>query len=373
MDPWMSFGTGSPGFMSFGSTKNRDFNNLQKGIVMNVRLVVIAVSLGLALALFTCSSRRSNDHQASCIVGADTLSLVQVLSMEPDSASVKAKISRAALEMALCRESGLPCGGTVKDRGLYSDLSNQLSLQTGTAWPAQSAACLYNAAKAVRMKLSLLPTAQAVAVYIDSLFLKTVRLDSSVAREIAANDSLLATLDNKRTRQDLEILLRAILHISPKTAYVLADFLVSEDKENAGSVDVSSSVKGLVADTTHFSRKPHEVAAFKAATVQDPKLVLKYRPQHLISDSINKHIPTLEAIYKKQLKTHPNLSGTVWVTFVILPDGAVASTQIHSTDIGEKDFLNPFSQYVQRIRFSKIPDNIGPMTFEFPFEFAPEN
>ncbi len=85
-----------------------------------------------------------------------------------------------------------------------------------------------------------------------------------------------------------------------------------------------------------------------------PKLALKYRPQQLISDSIKKHIPTLEAIYKKQLKIHPNLNGTVWVTFVILPDGTVASTQVHSADIGEKDFLTPFSQYVQRIRFSRI-------------------
>lgn len=326
------------------------------------------------MLLFACSSQKPHHHQASCIVGTDTLSLVDVQAMEPDSAPAKERISRAALQMALSRETGLPCGQAVKDNGFYSDLSNQLSLQTGTAWPVQSVACLYSAAKALRLKFKELPTARAVAGYVDSLFSSTVRLDSTVVRHMAANDSLLATLDNKKTRQDLEILLRSIFHISAKTAYVLADFLISEEQEKARTTDVSSYIKGLVADTTlRPSRKPHEAEPAKAAVPQDPKLALRYRPQQLISDSIKKHIPSLEAIYKRQLKLHPNLSGTVWVTFVILPDGTVASTQIHSADIGEKDFLNPFSVYVQRIRFSKIPDNIGPMTFEFPFEFSPEN
>lgn len=341
---------------------------------MSCRIVVASACIALALVLFSCTPKRQPDHRASCIVGTDTVSLAEMQAMEPDSVPVMEKISRTALQMTLSREARLPCGGTVKDTGFYSDLSNQLSLQTGTAWPVQSVVCLYSAAKAVRLKFKELPTARAVAVYVDSLFSHTVRLDTTVARQLAANDSLLATLDNKKTRQDLEKLLTSIFHISAKTAYVLADFLISEEKENAsGGADVSSYIKGLVADSAHPARKPHGDVAAKAAPLQDPKLALKYRPQQLISDSIKKHIPTLEAIYKKQLKTHPNLNGTVWVTFVILPDGTVASTQVHSADIGEKDFLNPFSQYVQRIRFSRIPDNIGPMTFEFPFEFSPEN
>jgi hypothetical protein len=343
---------------------------------MNRRFVVFSacIAASVALVLASCSSRRQHGQRPSCIVGTDTLSLLDVQAMAPDSAPDKEKIARAALQVSLSREARLPCGGPVKDTGFYSDLSNQLSLKTGTAWPVQSVACLYSAAKAVRMKLLSLPTAKSVAVYVDSLFSSTVRLDSTVVRHIAANDSLLATLDNKKTRQDLEKLLRSIFHISANTAYVLVDFLISEEKENAaGGADVSSYIKGLVADSTHQSRKPRGAEAAKSVVPQDPKLALKYRPQQLISDSIKKHIPTLEAIYKRQLKTHPNLNGTVWVTFVILPDGTVASTQVHSADIGEKDFLNPFSQYVQRIRFSKIPDSIGPMTFEFPFEFSPEN
>ena len=341
---------------------------------MNYRIVVTCVCVGIAMALLTCSSGQRHDRQAACVVGTDTLSLAEIQGMAPDSAPVKDKISRAALQMTLSREAGLPCGGTVKDSGFYSDLSNQLSLQTGTGWSAQSAACLYSAAKAVRLKFMELPTARAVAAYVDSLFSSTVHLDSGVLRHMAVNDSLLATLDNEKTRQDLESLLRSIFHISMKTAIVLADFLISEDAENTNATDVSSYIKGLVADTHTQTRQALSYAPVsKPPVVQDPKLALKYRPQQLISDSIKKHIPNLEAIYKKQLKMHPNLSGTVWVTFVILPNGSIASTQIHSADIGEKDFLKPFSLYVQRIRFSKIPDPVGPMTFEFPFEFLPEN
>jgi hypothetical protein len=343
---------------------------------MNYRIVVtIAFGVGITAALSTCSSRRQHAQRPACVVGTDTLSLAEIQGMEPDSASVKDKISRAALQITLSREAGRPCGGTVKDTGLYSDLSNQLSLQTGTAWSAQSAACLYSAAKAVRLKLMTLPTATAVGAYVDSLFSSTVHLDDGVLHHMAVNDSLLGTMDNEKTRQDLEKLLRSIFHISAKTAIVLADFLVSEDAESAKATDVSSYIKGLVAGDHRQTHQATFAPASKAPpkVVQDPALALKYRPQQLISDSIKKHIPNLEALYKKQLKTHPGLSGTVWVTFVILPDGSIASTQVHSADIGEKDFLNPFSHYVQRIRFSRIPDTVGPMTFEFPFEFSPEN
>jgi hypothetical protein len=342
---------------------------------MNNRiLITCGVYCGLALSFSSCSTQKSHEKNA-CIVGKDTLSLAEIQSMEPDSSSVKDKISRAALQMALAREAKLPCGTAVKDNGFYTDLSNQLALKTGIAWSAQSAACLYSAAKAVRQKLVELPTALAVAGYVDSLFSNTVQLDSTVVRHMAANDSLLSTLDNKKTRQDLEKLLRSIFHISAQTAFVLADFLISEDTENTTTADVSSYIKGLVADTAHRSQKQHIAPSATKASVtpRDPALALKYRPQKAISDSIKRHIPNLEAMYKKQLKAHPGLSGTVWVTFIILPDGTVASTQIHSAEIGEKDFLNPFSGYVQRIRFSKIPDTVGPMTFEFPFEFSPEN
>jgi hypothetical protein len=339
---------------------------------MNNRIFIKCLCCGLAISLLSCSTQKPHKKNA-CIVDKDTLSLAEIQSMEPDSLSVNDKISRAALQMTLAREAKQPCGTAVKDNGFYTDLSNQLALKTGVAWSVQSAACLYSAAKAVRQKLVELPSALAVAGYVDSLFSSTVQLDSTIVRHMAANDSLLAKLDNKKTRQDLEKLLRSIFHISAQTAFVLADFLISEDTENTKAADVSSYIKGLVADTTHRSQKQHAPAAKAAVTPQDPALALKFRPQKAISDSIKRHIPNLEAMYKKQLKAHPGLSGTVWVTFIILPDGTVASTQIHSAEINEKDFLNPFSGYVQRIRFSKIPDTIGPMTFEFPFEFSPEN
>jgi hypothetical protein len=337
---------------------------------MNHRVVALLVCTGLVLCV--CCSKRPHSHAAACIIGKDTLTVSEVQTMGPDSASEKDKIARVALQMTLSREAKHPCGNAV-EKGFYTDLSNQLSLQTGTTWPVQSAACLYGAAKAIRQKFKDLPSARAVAGYVDSLFSHTVQADSTVARSMAVNDSLLSQLGDKKTRQDLELLLRSIFHISAKTAYVLADFLISEETEKTSSADVSSVIKGLVADTHSHARPSSEASVEKAVVAQDPKLALKYRPQQVISDSIKKHIHNLEAIYKIQLKLHPELGGTVWVTFVILPDGTVASTQVHSADISTKDFLTPFSQYVQRIRFSKIPDTIGPMTFEFPFEFSPEN
>lgn len=340
---------------------------------MSYRKSIVGLFLCSVMIFVACGPRQTQ-VKAACVVGADTMSVAQVQAMEPDTAPQKVRTVRAAVQVALSRDARLPCGD-VKDTGFYSDLSNQLSLQTGAAWSPRSAACLYSAAKAVRMKFMALPNAQSVASYVDSLFLTKVKIDSGISRRMFLNDSLLATVDNKKTRQDLEKLLSSIFHISAKTAFVLADFLVSEETEKSSPSSMASSIKGLVADGRHGAQRQasREAPEIATAPAKDPSLALKYRPQQAISDSIKKHVHDLEAIYKKQLKTHPGLTGTVWVTFVILPDGSVATAQVHSADIGEKDFLAPFSHYVERIRFSKIPDAVGPMTFEFPFEFSPEN
>jgi hypothetical protein len=104
-------------------------------------------------------------------------------------------------------------------------------------------------------------------------------------------------------------------------------------------------------------------------------MALAYRsPEQSIKDSIAKHVPFLEALYKKHLKMHQAMAGTVWVTFQISPEGAVLSAQLKTSTITEKDFLVPFQDYIiEKVRFKPVPDNVGTMAFTFPFEFSPEN
>ena len=176
------------------------------------------------------------------------------------------------------------------------------------------------------------------------------------------------------TRENLEKIIADIFCLPPGTARVLAEYIVSEDAEKQAAVSASASLKGLALHEPSRARKSAmpDAGALRDKAQDNLKLALSYRSQQSIGDSIRRHLPNLTALYKKQLKIHQSLSGTVWVTFVINPDGNVASAHIKSTGITDKDFLNPLCAYVERIHFCRIPDKVGPMTFEFPFQFSPE-
>jgi TonB family protein len=87
--------------------------------------------------------------------------------------------------------------------------------------------------------------------------------------------------------------------------------------------------------------------------------------------SIEAHNANLEALYRKQLKINQDMEGVVYVTFRVSPDGTVLSASIKSSDIADPDFLDPFLDYVTTIRFEPIPERVGKMRFDFPFEFRP--
>lgn len=99
---------------------------------------------------------------------------------------------------------------------------------------------------------------------------------------------------------------------------------------------------------------------------------LKFRSQASIRTSIGNHLPNVNLVYKKTLKIHPDVKGTVQVRFCVNPSGKVVSAEVRSSDIRQKDFIADLLHYVRTIRFKTIPEDIGEMTFVFPFEFNVE-
>jgi hypothetical protein len=340
-----------------------------------LRTFTAVLCVALASSAFVCSHKKREIHPSPiCVVRADTLTLSTVTELVPGVIPDEQKVSRAALQCVLS-EQAYEGSYQEKDKGFFSDLANQLSSQSGDAWTPKSSASLYWAAKAIKGKLREHSSVRAVAAYVDSLLATFVRRqDGGGPRQLLVNDSILAAMENAATRKDLEQALASVFRIPLTTAGVLVDFLLSEEIENSAVSDASSYIKGLVANKTAplpSSVGPTAEELLKK-TQKNLQLALKYRNQQSISDSIKQHLPDLSALYKKQLKLHQDLSGTVWVTFVISPNGSVSSAGIKSTDITEKEFINPFCKYVQKMHFLRIPENLGPMTFEFPFEFAPE-
>jgi hypothetical protein len=46
--------------------------------------------------------------------------------------------------------------------------------------------------------------------------------------------------------------------------------------------------------------------------------------------------------------------------------------RISKSSINDKEFTDHLSAYVMNIRFKPVPEEVGNMSFEFPFEFNPE-
>ena len=77
-------------------------------------------------------------------------------------------------------------------------------------------------------------------------------------------------------------------------------------------------------------------------------------------------------LYKQVLKKNSRMQGVVYVTFQVDPSGKTVAATIKSSQINDQKFINSFLEYVQKINFKSVPENVGDMTFNFPFEFKPD-
>jgi TonB family protein len=166
----------------------------------------------------------------------------------------------------------------------------------------------------------------------------------------------------------------AVFGVSAEEAVTLVSFIRSDQrKTKSSSVDIGKMVKGICSKGTF----PQSASTQKEAPPPELErknalLALRFRPQESIRDSIARHLPDLELIYKKQLKLNEMAGGLVWVVFCVDAEGRVLSATVKSSAIANRQFQQLLAEYVRTIHFKAIPKNIGPMVFEFPFEFKSE-
>lgn len=303
------------------------------------------------------------------VVDGDTTAVSHLLEIMPDSSLSPAQIRGLGVAMALSRD--LPTqDDTTDSRAVADDLAAQLSRETGVEWSPEGARLLHRGAKALYAHGKS-------GRWWDSL---TAHVNSAVARVILPDTSLpLLTCDTPDsaaggnravTPEQFSALLACALCLEHEIAGIVSDFVSSEDfMSDTG--DPADLVKGLVLDSAELARRRprHETRRRRTNAL----LALQYRTRTSIKDTISRHIPNLEAIYRQQLRKHPGMEGTIVVAFRITHSGSVVSATMRKSDIQEPDFTVPFVDYVKKIKFKSIPPKVGDMAFDFPFEFRPES
>jgi hypothetical protein len=315
------------------------------------------------------------------IIGTDTLTTARINIIAPDSLPMMRKTMRASLEMLLVKSKPKvtlqPDSMQVKQIAI--DLAEQLYRQTSDAWTPEAASYLYNAVKVVMAWKNV----SKAFVHIDSIVsVSTAINDSTLKKELLEHIRFLIKGSNRTPNRTMsEQTAAGLFFLDPDVAHIVCEFAATAEMSAKNVSDKPVTVKGLVCNKNPAvtqKTSSHKIAQVKTASAtvinDNAKDALKYRNQKSIKDSIQKHLPDLEAMYKKYLKMHTDMTGTIWVTFNIKADGSIASAQIKTSQITEKDFFYPFHEYITKnIHFLPVPEKTGIMTVEFPFEFTPEN
>jgi hypothetical protein len=257
----------------------------------------------------------------------------------------------------------------VEDRrpdSLDSMLANQLSLESGVEWSIRAANLLCDAACEVRAKLEVTGSCSATVAFAESLF-QIVNTEKRFSFPTITNHP-----PEPNKMKWISKIFSEIFNIDDPTATALTVFTNEQSPALQMDEKVQLRIKGLLFDTTTNSDTMRAAKHSRKTSQQlfkSEKDILKYRDQNSIIDSITRHIPEIKSLYKKHLKRNENLSGTVTVTFILTSSGKVLEVSVAKTDIVDNGFIGPLLNYLKLISFKSIPEDVGNMKFEFPFEF----
>jgi TonB family protein len=345
------------------------------GKVVVVRCTRISRWFALSfLCLLLFCAKPKTEQKAASAGGQDTLSTQAVLDVRPDAAGDSMRLGIVPLELALAK-SGRAMGMGEGDPAAKT-LARDLSLRAGQEWSTEAAASLLAASRAIKSVLDTAHTPSAVKAYLDSLFRVSTGGRAVLAGSLPST-RIPANLPGKKSRRDLlPIYLKAALGVSDVIAQILADYLDTSGTRTGDSASLRKMVKNLVRDRNQPAAPdlPRE-AVMKSETLEtrdNSELALRFRNQQSIQDSIMKHMIVLKAIYKKSLKRNTTMAGTVIIEFRVNAPGKVIAAAVSKSDIRDQEFIDPLLSYMRTIGFRPVPQNVGNMTFEFPFEFSPE-
>jgi hypothetical protein len=347
----------------------------------------LVVLLSIAGITLRCGSRKKEDTRRVALIGTDTLTVERYIRMTRDSTLSHDNIADAISAITLARSV---TQDDLLDSGALSDIDQRLSSESGYRWETRDIMLYYKSATALARQIGYLHSTEEIFAYADSLFASRKQYGDSL--KPVDSDILYAVIDSLFTRDKKEnlvvYLLQHLCGLSPENAMTFTHYIQWRKPPESKSQDVAEMVDGLIYTPPESKSQdvaemvdgliytPPEKAPIRTLKKRTPAVstetLLRYRSMESIKDSIKNHLPNLEALYRKVLKMDKMLSGTVWVRFTLTPSGRVEHVEIQQNDMNDSLFVMPFQRYLHTIHFKSIPENLGPMSFIFPFEFTPE-
>jgi len=105
----------------------------------------------------------------------------------------------------------------------------------------------------------------------------------------------------------------------------------------------------------------------KKLLVQNP-----YRKPEALKQVIDERKNELRYVYNKRLRAGIKISGKMVVKMRIRPDGGIESAEILQSNLGDQKFEHEVVQRIHNWKFKAVPDSLGELTINYPFEFDRE-
>ncbi|HLV31547.1 MAG TPA: AgmX/PglI C-terminal domain-containing protein [Chitinispirillaceae bacterium] len=322
---------------------------------------ILAVNI---LISFVClCTKKNSDLPEYYIFGNDTLTSTQFHKLDPVFETDSLKFKYIVIRKALASEDTETVNET-----LLTNLSGQLSLQSEVEWSIDASLLLLKSTQVIIRKLDSGIKPTGIIGYADSVIIE--KYGSKLTERL----DLVLDTNNIMPEQTME-LIRKLLGVSDYIAQTLYYFVSEQEDPELDKEKVNEMVKGLLS-VKETEPKDKQIIKSKDEMIPEKKdkslLALQYRNHKSIQDSISRHIPDLKLMYKQFLKKDAAMMGMVMVTFCVNVEGKVIDAHVSRTDIKSSEFLDMLISHTKAIRFSSIPEKIGNMIFEFPFEFNTE-
>ena len=97
-----------------------------------------------------------------------------------------------------------------------------------------------------------------------------------------------------------------------------------------------------------------------------------YRRPSALKQLIDANASQLRYLYNKRLRSGIRLSGKMLMEIKIRADGGIGSVQVLQSDMGDAQFEQQVTAQIGNWKFKAVPDSLGELTVNYPFEFYEE-
>jgi TonB family protein len=97
-----------------------------------------------------------------------------------------------------------------------------------------------------------------------------------------------------------------------------------------------------------------------------------FRRPSALKEYIDGNSRELRYLYNKRLRSGIKLSGRMLMEIKIQADGRVGSVRVLQSDMGDSEFEQQISKQITGWKFKAVPDSLGDLTVNYPFEFNEE-